>query len=79
MSHEKLCIFCQHFRFNKPYREHTTATGDFDMPGNLKCNRNHLDELELCMEDDQEFEESFQYRRIILTAKKCPDYQQVQA
>ena len=64
---EKLCIFCKNFYFEDigvgpDYSEHTGG----DTYGGLSCGKRHFHEERPWDTDD--------FRKILLTAVKCKDY-----
>lgn len=67
---EKLCIFCIHFRWSKEdmWSMGSTLTGPMMSGGDAACDKKHLHEYPGTEAD---------WRRIILTATKCADYEQV--
>lgn len=70
---EKLCIFCEHFRWRKEeqWGMGSTMTGPMMKGGSASCAKGHDDPSWLYPSDENE------YRTIILQAAKCPDYEQV--
>jgi hypothetical protein len=71
---EKLCIFCIHFVWEKEsmWGMGGTMTGPMMEGGSATCAKKHQWECGGFPEDEKDF------RRIILKAKTCPDYEQVQ-
>ena len=61
----KLCIWCEHFNFDSGWGGTDVTPGD---PAELECNKGHwnLNGMYLGVNE---------YRRCMLTAQKCPDYQ----
>ncbi len=69
---EKLCIFCQHFTWSKEsmWGMGSTMTGPMMGGGDTQCDKGH-EEIFHYPEDEEDF------RKIILFARKCQDYEQV--
>ena len=58
---EKLCVFCKKLDFNE------SSGGDYPDPSTMRCSLGHWrDEVTLYTLDD--------FRKKILIAKSCPDY-----
>lgn len=71
---EKLCIFCEHFRWRKEEQlgMGSTMTGPMMTGGSAMCDKGHADASWLYLADETE------WRTIIIQAAKCPDYEQVE-
>lgn len=67
---EKLCIFCENFKWEKEYQWGTgsTMTGAMMTGGWAKCGKGHFTGYP---------NDEADYRRIILQGENCPDYDQV--
>ena len=72
MSPEKLCIFCEHFTWKKEemWGMGSTYTGPMFDGGWAECAQKQFEHLE-APDDEQDF------RRVILKATNCSQYQQV--
>jgi hypothetical protein len=68
--HEKLCIFCKHFRWRKEemWGMSSTLTGPMFEGGDSTCAKGHYEGLANFPENEEE------YRQIILRAERCKDY-----
>lgn len=88
---EKLCIFCNHFhwRAEEQCGMGSTMTGPMMTGGDASCRKGHLSIEALNPKTkrgkyiNHEFisnrpENEDDFRRIILIAAKCPDYDQVE-
>jgi hypothetical protein len=71
---EKLCLFCNHFRWSKEemWGMGSTMTGPMFEGGSATCGKGHADDTWLYPDDEKE------YRKIVLHAQTCPDYDQVE-
>ena len=69
---EKLCIFCTKFRWRKEeqWGSGSTMTGAMMTGGDASCAAGHGAEWGRPYDEDD-------FRKIILTAASCPDYDQV--
>ena len=69
---DKLCIFCTNFRFSKEemFSMGSTMTGPMFGGGDANCRKGHGTEWG---RPDSESD----FRKILLTAESCPDYEQV--
>ncbi|HMJ28590.1 MAG TPA: hypothetical protein VK512_07705 [Xanthobacteraceae bacterium] len=66
---EKLCVFCKNFDWGKlEYTYYSTLTGG-DMSGGATCRKKHF--FEVNPESDDAF------RKLILIAQNCTDYDEV--
>ena len=67
---EKLCVFCTHAEFND-----SGCWGDYPDPAKLECHKGHFEgryhEVGLPVYDMEDF------RKIIVQAESCPDYNEV--
>jgi hypothetical protein len=64
---EKLCVFCRHVEMNT-----RGCHGDYPDPATFECGRGHWSEIPhygIGFPDD--------FRKVILTAATCPDYDEV--
>jgi hypothetical protein len=61
---EKLCIFCEHFRYDNIYDWQSDCSGGSE--GGYTCNKNHYYEERPSDQKD--------LRKILLRADKCKDY-----
>lgn len=70
---EKLCIFCVHFRWSKEelWMMGSTGTGPMMEGGDASCDKGHGKDW------TQPYDEG-DFRRIIIHAQTCPDYEQVE-
>ena len=63
---EKLCVFCKHLQYN------SQEYGEYAEPANLECSKGHS----LCKGIELNFiYDVADFRRMILTAKNCNDYE----
>lgn len=71
---EKLCIFCKHFQWTKEscWGVGSTMTGPMMEGGDTQCGKGHA-EIHEYPSDEADF------RRIILFAQKCPDYDEAKS
>lgn len=71
---EKLCIFCEHFRWKKEeqWGMGSTLTGPMMEGGNASCDAGMATDWPYMMDDESD------WRRVIVTAQKCPEYKQVE-
>ena len=69
---EKLCIFCNHFRWSaeEMWGMGSTLTGPMMEGGDASCGKGHGKGWGYPQDEDD-------FRKIILTAAKCKDYDQV--
>ena len=69
---EKLCVFCKHFQWSKEeiWGMGSTQTGPMFSGGDALCDKGHG--RDWVLPDDEE-----DWRRIIVTAINCKDYEQV--
>lgn len=69
----KLCLFCNHFNWSarEMWGMGSTATGPMFDGGSANCGKGHSDETWLYPDDEVE------YRKIVIHAETCPDYDQV--
>lgn len=66
---EKLCVFCEHFRWSKiDYTYYSTLTGG-ELDGGPWCAKDHFSEYV-----SQELEDEEAFRQLILRAGECQDY-----
>jgi hypothetical protein len=70
---EKLCIFCVYFNWRKEemWGMGSTMTGPMMEGGSAGCDKGHANDSWLYPSDEDDF------RKIIIQAAKCPDYEQV--
>jgi len=72
---EKLCMFCVHFRWQKEemWGMGSTLTGPMMEGGDALCDEGHFKGKDIphYPRDEEDF------RKIIVVAQTCPDYQQV--
>ena len=69
---DKLCMFCTHFRWSKEemWGMGSTLTGPMFSGGDAACKKGHG--ASWCRPENEG-----EFREIILTARQCPDYDEV--
>lgn len=65
---EKLCLFCAHVDYERPWN-HDSDSGTSFSGGGFDCGKGHFQEASGYSLKD--------FRGLMLTAEKCPDYEQV--
>ena len=63
---EKLCVFCIHHEWERPYDASGCPTFGPILDGGFSCKKKHYTESLPYSEDD--------YRKLLLTAETCKDY-----
>jgi hypothetical protein len=63
---KKLCVFCPHFEYDRIYEWHSDESGGTE--GGFNCKKGHF--LDVQPYNLEEF------RKLILRAEQCPDYQE---
>ena len=69
MRKEKLCMFCNHFSWSKEemWGMGSTMTGPMFEGGDAACAKGHGSDWDMPNSEND-------FRKIILTAETCPDY-----
>lgn len=67
---EKLCVFCNHLEYN------SAGCGAYAEPADLECLKGHKLLKEKGMAGWQSVYSVDDFRKMIVTAETCPDYDQ---